>query len=193
MRNLFLLFIELVLSYGTNQRIDPNCPWVHQPPWSVFLAHFDVYNIQYIFIYVSSDYDLNAICHETCIEETYKCIMSCEPTDSTCIYTCLRAEDSCRASKNFHIKVMKHFGFNDPAFIRSNLKFHWGCPCDIECPNGCDDCENSICECSVSSRHFFSDIGINIFFSGCHPKCWLEQMPWCQWNVFGKMHLQLWR
>ena len=64
----------------------------------------------FILICVYSDFDLNAICHENCIEETYKCIMSCEPTDSTCIYTCLRAEDSCGASKNFHVKMTKKFG-----------------------------------------------------------------------------------
>ena len=154
MRNLFLLFIEVALSHGTN-RIDSNCPWVHLRTWAVFQTHFDASNKWYIYVY--SDYDLNAICHDTCILETYKCIMSCEPTDSSCIYTCLRAEDSCGSSKNFHYNL----GLNNPIFfIRSNLKFHWGCPCDIECPNGCDGCENSICECSVSSCQFFSEIGI---------------------------------
>ena len=119
-------------------------------PWSV-LEHI----LTHIFINVYSDYDLNAICHESCIEETYKCIMACEPTDSTCIYTCLRAEDSCRASKNFHLNIIKHLGLNDPVFISSNFKSNWGCPCDIECPNGCDGCENSICECSVSLQSIF--------------------------------------
>ena len=66
---------------------------------------FLVYNIPYIFIYVYSDYDLNAICHETCIDEALECIMSCDSTDSTCLSDCLRAEDSCGASKNFHIRT----------------------------------------------------------------------------------------
>ena len=26
-----------------------------------------------------------------------------------------------------------------------------GCPCNVECPNGCDGCSNSICQCSVST------------------------------------------
>ena len=155
MRNLFLLFIEVALSHGTN-RIDPNCPWVHLRTRSIFQAHSDVYNIRFIFIFVYSDYDLNAICHETCIEEALECIMSCDPNDSTCLSDCLRAEDSCGTSKNFHIKIIKHFGLNDSVFNRSNLKFHWGCPCDIDCPNGCDGCANSICECSVSSCRFSS-------------------------------------
>ena len=48
-----------------------------------------------------SDYDLNAVCQETCIEEALECIMSCDSTDSTCISACLRAEDNCVTSKNF--------------------------------------------------------------------------------------------
>ena len=49
--------------------------------------------IRFMFIFVYSDYDLNAICHETCIAETLECIMSCDPTDTTCNSDCLRAED----------------------------------------------------------------------------------------------------
>ena len=85
---------------------------------------FLVYNIPYIFIYVYSDYDLNAICRETCIDQALECIMSCDSTDSTCLSDCLRAEDSCGASKDSHIKIIKHLGLNHPVFIRSNLKFH---------------------------------------------------------------------
>ena len=57
-------------------------------------------------MYVYSDYELNAVCHEKCIEETLKCVMSCDPTDSTCISVCLRAEGTCLSSKNFHIKMI---------------------------------------------------------------------------------------
>ena len=61
-----------------------------------------------------SDYDLNAVCHETCIEEALECIMSCDPTDSTCISGCLRAEDTCVTSKNFQIIMqgLNHLIFN---------------------------------------------------------------------------------
>ena len=52
-------------------------------------------------IHIYSDYDLNIVCHETCIEETLECVMSCDPTDSTCISVCLRAEDTCLSSENF--------------------------------------------------------------------------------------------
>ena len=80
--------------------------------------------LTHIVIYVYSDYDLNAICRETCIDQALECIMSCDSTDSTCLSDCLRAEDSCGASKNFHIKIIKQFGLNHLVFIRSNLKFH---------------------------------------------------------------------
>jgi len=98
-----------------------------------------------------SDYDLNAVCHETCIEEALECIMSCDSTDSTCISDCLRAEDTCVTSKNVDIKIIKQrLKWASVMLIKlCILKFHWGCPCNIECPNGCDGCANSICECSV--------------------------------------------
>ena len=59
-----------------------------------------------------SDYDLNAVCQETCIEEALECIMSCDSTDSTCISACLRAEDTCVTSKNFDIDIMQDL--NEP-------------------------------------------------------------------------------
>ena len=64
----------------------------------------------FMLTYVYSDLDLNAICHETCIDETLECIMSCDPTDTSCISDCLRAEDSCVKSKNFNIKMIKYLG-----------------------------------------------------------------------------------
>ena len=44
------------------------------------------------------DYDLNTVCHIRCLEETYKCIMSCE-SDSDCVYQCFIAEFPCLESK----------------------------------------------------------------------------------------------
>ena len=47
------------------------------------------------------DYHLNAVCRDTCVEETFKCITACDSTDSECVYVCLRAEVECFDSKNF--------------------------------------------------------------------------------------------
>ena len=40
--------------------------------------------------------------------------MSCDPTDSTCISGCLRAEDTCVTSKNFQIIMqgLNHLIYN---------------------------------------------------------------------------------
>ena len=123
MRNLFLLFIELVFSHGINQRIDPNCPWVHQRPRFIFSANLvacppkdNILNLFY------SDYDLNGVCHETCIEEALECIMSCDSTDSTCISACLRAEDTCVTSKTSDIKIIIQ-ALDEPLWYKKNYIF----------------------------------------------------------------------
>ena len=43
----------------------------------------------------SRDFELNGVCMEVCVEETFTCITNCDPTDSECITTCLRAELTC--------------------------------------------------------------------------------------------------
>ena len=50
-------------------------------------------------IHFCSDYDLNTVCKDICIEETLKCITTCDFTDSECIYGCMRAEITCLESK----------------------------------------------------------------------------------------------
>ena len=52
-----------------------------------------------------SDYDLNTVCNDICIEETLKCITTCDSTDSECIYGCMRAEITCSESKFCNILV----------------------------------------------------------------------------------------
>ena len=41
---------------------------------------------------------------------------------------------------------------------------HSECPCDIDCPNGCTGCENSVCECSVSSLSTISESVLTVVF-----------------------------
>ena len=43
----------------------------------------------------SSDFELNGVCKEVCVEETFKCITNCDSTDSECISICLRDELIC--------------------------------------------------------------------------------------------------
>ena len=39
--------------------------------------------------------------------------------------------------------------------ISNILKLFKDCPCDANCPDGCNGCDNSICDCSVSAISFF--------------------------------------
>ena len=45
------------------------------------------------------DYDLNIVCGDICIEETLKCVATCEPTDSHCLSACFRSQNVCFESK----------------------------------------------------------------------------------------------
>ena len=61
------------------------------------------------------DYDLNTVCHDICFKETFECIMSCDPTDSDCVYRCIRAEAPCLESKlsNFFlISYQNYLSYN---------------------------------------------------------------------------------
>ena len=42
--------------------------------------------------------------------------------------------------------------------------FNSGCPCDTDCPSGCDGCKNSICECSVSSQPIIPESDLTVVF-----------------------------
>ena len=50
-------------------------------------------------LFMNSDYHLNTVCNEICFDETIKCIMSCDSTDSECLSTCVRAEAVCLERK----------------------------------------------------------------------------------------------
>ena len=45
------------------------------------------------------DYDLNIVCGDICVEETLKCVATCEPTDSQCLSACFRSQNVCFESK----------------------------------------------------------------------------------------------
>ena len=68
-----------------------------------------------------SDYDLNTVCHDVCIGETHKCLMICDPTDSECIYECLRAQATCMESKYSDTNVISSTRTAYPFKIRKIL------------------------------------------------------------------------
>ena len=50
-------------------------------------------------IYFTRDYDLNIVCGDICVDETLKCVATCEPTDSECLSICFRSQNACLESK----------------------------------------------------------------------------------------------
>ena len=57
---------------------------------STFIVQFEESEMMF-----SRDLDLNGVCKEVCVEETFTCITNCDSTDSECISTCLRDELTC--------------------------------------------------------------------------------------------------
>ena len=112
MRNLVLVLIELALSHGLHERIDPNCPLV--PRVVRITARIIIQDHCWLrpnddnFNLVFSDYDLNTVCNDICIEETLKCITICDSTDSECIYRCMRAEITCLESKFCNTNIISY-------------------------------------------------------------------------------------
>ena len=55
------------------------------------------------------NFHLNTVCRDICVEETSKCITTCDPTDSKCVNGCLRAELTCVESKQFYINKIPEY------------------------------------------------------------------------------------
>ena len=64
-----------------------------------FMVGFSLVNNVNVKIFTARDYDLNTVCHDICVDETLKCISTCESTDSECLSLCLRSEIDCTQSK----------------------------------------------------------------------------------------------
>ena len=79
------------------------------------------------------DEDVAAKCETQCEIEYVECTLSCSNTN--CLIECGRALTDCvQGSKIFNHEHHKNIILLD-------------CPCNINCPNGCNDCSNPICVC----------------------------------------------
>ena len=86
-----------------------------------------VYNL-----WVFRDEDVGAKCETQCELEYVDCTLSC--SDTNCLIDCGRALTDCVQGLNM-----------DECSIMNN---HFlDCPCNINCPNGCNGCPNPICVC----------------------------------------------
>ena len=38
--------------------------------------------------------------------------------------------------------------------MEGTVTYNLGCPCEVNCLDGCDECDNPVCDCQVSSCDF---------------------------------------
>ena len=92
---------------------------------------------------------MNIACTDRCVEISVDCITGCDPDDITCYSQCQREIAECINSKllcapMFHKYKALEF---ESCFLTCNS----GCPCELNCLDGCEDCDNPVCNCEVSS------------------------------------------
>ena len=103
--------------------------------------------------------DLNVACTDRCEEISVECITNCE-TDSACISLCVRETIECTNGNYSYYYEFK--------FLNESKKIqiiYSACPCELNCLDGCDDCDNPVCDCQVklfcfSLRLFTPETGL---------------------------------
>ena len=94
--------------------------------------------------------DLNEICIERCEASHLQCILNCPSNDVNCLSQCIREESECFNGK-FIIEIISSIKVETPLQIVISA-----CPCELNCLDGCTDCDNPVCECEVSYIDFNS-------------------------------------
>ena len=79
------------------------------------------------------------MCEKTCDDTFIDCLEKCGEDD--CYSRCASNWESCNKGKNMIACVYQNY-------ISA-------CPCNEDCPHGCELCDNSACACSVSSNLTF--------------------------------------
>ena len=102
--------------------------------------------------------DLNVACKDRCEIISIECILACD-NDTLCMSQCSRENTECLNGKKISVEYFRG--------IVSD------CPCEANCLDGCDDCENPVCDCEVSS---FTVSGTKTQHSVCRRKQRLEYM-----------------
>ena len=77
---------------------------------------------------------MHEVCRKDCEDIKNQCIFNCNQ-DVMCTSQCNRDEIICKSGN------LGKFCFSEYLIL--------DCPCDVNCPNGCEYCENSICDKSV--------------------------------------------
>ena len=89
--------------------------------------------------------NLGEVCTEICIDVMIDCINNCK--DDDCKRECARDEAICVDGKLMSQNLCDTLieGFDEKFFVE--------CPCHAECYEGCNDCENPICQCQVQGSN----------------------------------------
>ena len=87
--------------------------------------------------------DLNEICTERCEASHLQCILNCPSNDVNCLSQCIREETECTNGK-FFIEIIYSIKVETP--LKNVIS---ACPCELNCLDGCTDCDNPVCECEV--------------------------------------------
>ena len=107
--------------------------------------------------------ELNLVCTERCEQTLLECFVGCG-NDMNCVSDCIREETNCIQGKS--LKMFK-IGF----WI---FKHILDCPCEIGCVDGCDDCDNAVCQCEV--RYIMTTDDFNHIILGSGDESRLEHM-----------------
>ena len=70
-------------------------------------------------------------CTDRCEAIPVECVLNCAADDTACISQCFRENTEC---------------LNGQSLISGTSD----CPCEINCLDGCDGCDNPVCDCQVS-------------------------------------------
>ena len=92
---------------------------------------------------------MNLACTERCEQSLLECFVGCG-NDMNCVSDCIREETKCIQGKSLQIFKIGFWIF----------KHILDCPCEIGCLDGCDDCDNAVCQCEVR---------YSMITDGCNP------------------------
>ncbi|CAG5101913.1 Oidioi.mRNA.OKI2018_I69.chr1.g58.t1.cds [Oikopleura dioica] len=90
-----------------------------------------------------TDLELGEICTSHCADEISKCMAECPPGDVSCENICIRDGFTCVD----------------------------GCPCNIDCPTGCQDCPAFVCSACFSPENNEDHVNCIEFFGNELSKC----------------------
>ena len=88
--------------------------------------------------------DLNVACTDRCELNSLDCFARCNANDSACWSQCLRENTEC-----IKCKITSCYAFMHYYRYMHCKNISSACPCEVNCLDGCDECDNPVCDCQV--------------------------------------------